>query len=212
MFTTDRALIVQSWDPWIANATGISESAACGQPIAHLFPELAERGHLARLRRVADGVGVEILAPALHKYFLPCAPSDRTSRFEQMRQHVTIAPLADRDGIAGVVVTIEDVTDRFDREKRLAAELDSGDEAVRLRAAKSLAAGGASAMLLANSLTDASWRVRRVAAEGMADSGGRDVIDTLDRSAAKSPPRPRSAQRGALGADPNARRRRDGAR
>jgi HEAT repeat protein len=131
------------------------------------------------LRRVADGVGVEVLAPALHKYFLPCAPRDRMSRFERMRQHVTISPLLDRDGVAGVVVTIEDVTDRFDRERRLAAELDSSDEAVRLHAAKALAAGGDSAMLLANSLTDESWRVRRVAAEGMADSGGRDVIDTL---------------------------------
>jgi HEAT repeat protein len=179
VFTTDRSLVVQSWDPWIADATGIPESAAYGQSIAHLFPELAERGHLARLRRVADGIGVEVLAPALHKYFLPCVPRDRTSRFERMRQHVTIAPLADRDGIAGVVVTIEDVTARFDREKRLAAELDSGDEAVRLRAAKALAAGGDSAMLLANALTDDSWRVRRVAAEGMAASGGRDVIDTL---------------------------------
>ena len=170
---------MQSWDPWIADATGIPESVAYGQPIAHLFPELVERGHLARLRRVADGVGVDVLAPALHKYFLPCAPRDRASRFERMRQHVTIAPLTDRDGVAGVVVTIEDVTDRFDRERRLASELDSGDEAVRLRAAKALAASEDSAMLLANALTDDSWRVRRVAAEGMADSGGRDVIDTL---------------------------------
>ena len=105
VFTTDRALVVQSWDPWVAEATGIPETAACGEHIARLYPELTERGLLSRLRRVADGVGVDVLAPALHKYLLPCAPRDRTSRFERMRQHVTIAPLRDRDDIAGVIVT-----------------------------------------------------------------------------------------------------------
>lgn len=179
VFTTDRALVVQSWDPWMAAATGISESAACGQPLAQLYPDLASRGLLARLRRVADGLGVDVLAPALHKYLLPCPPRDRTSRFERMRQHVTLAPLRNHDGVAGVVVTIEDVTERFDRDRRLAADLDSHDEAVRLRAVKSLAAAGDAPSLLANALTDASWRVRRVAAEGMADSGGREVVDTL---------------------------------
>ncbi|MDB4874957.1 MAG: fold-4 domain protein [Gemmatimonadetes bacterium] len=179
VFTTDRALVVQSWDAWIAQATGIPESAAAGQPLSHLYPELAERGLLARLRRVAEGSGVDVLAPAFHKYLLPCPPRDRTSRFERMRQHVTMAPLRNHDGVAGVIVTIEDVTERFDRERRLAADLDSHDESVRLRAAKSLAAGGESPALLANALTDASWRVRRVAAEAMAEGGGREVTETL---------------------------------
>jgi HEAT repeat protein len=179
VFTTDRALVVQSWDSWMAEATGIPETAACGQPIAQLYPELARRGLLARLKRVADGMGVDVLAPAFHKYLLPCVPRDRMSRFERMRQHVTLAPLRNRDRVDGVVVTIEDVTERFDRDRRLAADLDSHDEAIRLRAVKALAATGDAPALLSNALSDESWRVRRVAAEGMADGGGRDVVQTL---------------------------------
>lgn len=179
VFTTDVDLVVQSWDTWMADATGLSESAACGEPLTRLVPDIAQRGLLSRLRRVADGAGVEVLAPAFHKYLIPCPPRDPTSRFERMRQHVTIAPLRDRDGIAGLIVTIEDVTARFDRDLQLSVDLDSHDEAVRLRAAETLAAGGAAPSLLAGALTDDSWRVRRVAAEGMAASGGRAAVDNL---------------------------------
>jgi HEAT repeat protein len=179
VFTTDTALVVQSWDPWMAMATGIPEFVASGQLLGNLFPELAERGMLARLRRVADGAGVEVLAPAFHKYFIPCRPLEQTSRLEHMRQHVTIAPLRERGAIAGVVVTIEDVTAAFERDRRLAADLDSEDEATRLRAAETIATTGESPGLLSASLTDQSWRVRRVAAEGLASGGGSDVIATL---------------------------------
>jgi HEAT repeat protein len=179
VFTTDRALVVQSWDPWIAEATGIPESAAVGQALSRLYPDLGSRGLLARLRRVADGAGVEVLAPAFHKYLLPCVPRDPSSRFERMRQHVTIAPVRSGDVVEGIVVTIEDVTERFDRDRQLTADLDSADEGVRLRAAQRLAESRESPNLLANALTDESWRVRRIAAAGMAEVGGRDVVDTL---------------------------------
>lgn len=179
VFTTDRALVVQSWDPWIAEATGIGEAAAVGQALSRLYPDLAVRGLLTRLRRVADGAGVEVLAPAFHKYLLPCPPRDPSSRFERMRQHVTIAPLRSGTVVEGVVVTIEDVTERFDRDRQLSADLDSADEGVRVRAAQRLAESGEAPNLLANALTDESWRVRRIAAQGMAEVGGRDVVDTL---------------------------------
>ncbi len=179
VFTTDRSLVIQSWDPWMAEATGIPEAAACGEPLARLYPELAERGLLARLRRVADGVGVEVLAPALHKYFLPCPPRDRASGLEWMRQHVTLAPLRNYDGIAGVIVTIKDVTPRFDRARRLAADLDSPDESIRLRAVTELARERQSPLLLSSALGDESWRVRRAAAEGMSSTGGPDIVGTL---------------------------------
>ena len=37
VFTTDTALVVQSWDAWMAEVTGLSESAACGQRIVEDF-------------------------------------------------------------------------------------------------------------------------------------------------------------------------------
>jgi HEAT repeat protein len=179
VFTVDRELVVQSWDAWMAEATGIPESAATGEPLGHLYPELAERGLLARLRTVVEGAGVDVLAPAFHKYLLPCAPRDRHSRFERMRQHVTIAPIRNSTGVAGVTVTIKDVTARFDRERRLVADLDNENESVRLAAAQSVVSGGEAPTLLTNALSDASWRVRRVAVEGMGADGGREVVQML---------------------------------
>ena len=111
-FTTDAALVVQTWDAWMASATGIEEPAACGQRLDALYPELLDRGLLGRIARVAEGRGVDVLAPALHKYLLPCAPLDPTSRFTHMRQHVTISPLLLPDGPAGVLITSKAVTAR----------------------------------------------------------------------------------------------------
>jgi len=59
-----------------------------------------------------------------------------------MRQQVTIAPLHSETGIGRPSVgDVEDLTDRFDREKRLAAGARQRDEAVRPRPAKALARG-----------------------------------------------------------------------
>ena len=178
-FTTDPALVVQSWDSWMVRATGIAESAALGVSIATLYPDLAERGLLERLRRVADGSGVEVLSPALHKYFLPCPPLDPTSRLERMRQHVVIAPIRDGDDVAGVTVTIEDVSPRFEHDRQGVADLDSQSEAIRLRAATALADDAEGMALLSGAMADDSWRVRRVAAEGLAASDDAAVVDTL---------------------------------
>jgi HEAT repeat protein len=179
VFTTDRALVVQSWDPWLADATGIAESTACGRPLAELFPDLLERGLMGRLRKVADDGVVEVLAPAFHKYLLPCRPLDPQSPFERMRQHVTLTPLRTGTAIDGIVATIEDVTPRLQREHELAADLESHDEEVRLRATQSMANTPHDVSALANALSDRSWRVRRAAAQGMARAGGQQAVDTL---------------------------------
>lgn len=184
VFTTDRDLVVRSWDPWLAEATGVPATAAVGQSLAALFPDIADRGLLARLKRVAtDGV-VDVLAPAFHRYLIPCVPRVSSVHFTTMQQHVTLSPLRSDGAIEGVVVTIEDVTARLIRERELAAQLASHDEAIRLRAAQALAAhdatpGAESTPALAAALADESWRVRRAAARGLARGRGDEVVHAL---------------------------------
>lgn len=178
VFTVDRDLVVRSWDPWLAGATGLAAADACGRPVVELFPEIVERGLLARLERARDLGAVEVLAPAFHHYLIPCEPRVESGHFARMQQHVTLSPLRDGDRIAGVVVTIEDVTDRLERERVLAAELQSRDEAIRLRAARALADEG-QASVLADALADESWRIRRAAAHGMATTGGAEAVALL---------------------------------
>ena len=178
VFTTDAALVVQSWDRWIADATGIDEDAARGRGLAELFPELESRGLLGRLRRVADSGEVAVLAPAFHEYLLPCPPRTASTRFAHMQQHVTLAPVRVDGAIGGVVVTIEDVTARRERERDLAEQLQSADEGVRLHAVRELAESSVAGPLV-GALGDQSWRVRMAAAEGLARERDDTAIEAL---------------------------------
>ena len=178
VFTTDVALVVQSWDGWLATATGVTEEEARGRPLGELFPELEPRGLLARLRHVSETGEVAVLAPAFHEYLLPCPPRTRAAHFARMQQHVTLAPLRAADAIVGVVVTIEDVTARRDRERELARQLKSDDESERLHAARELAESDGAGQLV-GALGDRSWRVRRAAVDGLTTERDDAAIDAL---------------------------------
>jgi HEAT repeat protein len=177
-FTTDASLVVQSWDEWLTRVTGLGEAETCGRPLGELFPELEARGLLARLGRVAESGEVAVLAPAFHEYFLPCPPRVPATHFARMQQHVTMVPLRAGERIAGVMVTIEDVTARRDRERELARQLDSPDDAIRLRAARALAEEDGAGPLV-GVLGDPSWRVRRAAADGLARERDDAAAETL---------------------------------
>src|SRR6185436_3329774 len=128
VFTTDVHLIIQVWDATLAQLTGISVEAASGQPLTTLLPDLEKRGLLKRFQRsLNDGV-VEVLAPAFHHYLIPCAPVTPVKHFDKMQQRVTIASLRDDDAIAGLIITVEDVTQRLEHERELAARLAATDE------------------------------------------------------------------------------------
>jgi HEAT repeat protein len=178
VLTTDVGLVVQSWDAWIAAATGLPEEDARGRPLGELYPDLATRGLLDRVQRVATSGEVAVLASAFHGYLLPCPPRSRTTHFTRMQQHVIVAPLRSDDAIVGIVVTIEDVTARRDREQELARQLESTDESVRLQAVRALAEADSAQPLVA-ALGDPSWRVRRAASEGLAHERDDAAIDAL---------------------------------
>ena len=181
VFTTDENLIIRVWDAALTRLTAISAEKAVGQPLTTVVPELEERKLLPRFRRVLDDGVVEVLAAAFHHYLIPCTPLAQSKRFDKMQQLVTIAPLRLDDGIAGLIVTVEDVTERLDRERELAEQLTHPDETARLRAAEELSqdeAIGSGASLLP-ALKDTSWRVRRAAVHGVSKRAAPDAIAAL---------------------------------
>ena len=180
VFTTDTQLVIQVWDDTLARLTGISEASASGRSLTALLPDLEKRGLLKRFQRsLKDGV-VEVLATAFHHYLIPCAPVTPATHFDKMQQHVTIAPLRDGDTIAGLLVTIEDVTERLERERELAARLAEGDEATRLNAAESLSDDESyDTTPLLDALSDDSWRVRRAAIKGVSQRAAPEAIAAL---------------------------------
>src|SRR5215216_6100650 len=167
VFTTDVHLIIQVWDATLARLTGITEESAIGQDLTALLPDLEQRGLLKRFQRSLNEGVVEVLAPAFHHYLIPCAPVTTAKHFEKMQQRVTIAPLRDNDSIAGLIVTVEDVTERLESERELATRLSAGDETTRLNAAETLSDDESyDAAPLLGSLSDESWKVRRAAIKG----------------------------------------------
>ncbi|MCP4536594.1 MAG: HEAT repeat domain-containing protein [Chloroflexi bacterium] len=185
MFTTDADLVVRSWDDWLVHVTGILTETARGQPLTSLVPDLEKRRLLARFQRVVQDGVVEVLAPAFHHYLIECSPQETSKYFDSMQQHVTIAPLRedDQDRIVGVLVTVQDVTARREHERDLAEQMASSDEGARLRAVQTLSTDqtpdSEPAQALMDALGDKSWRVRRVAADGLAQRGGTETVAAL---------------------------------
>src|SRR5262245_23898474 len=154
LLTTDRALIVRSWNAWLTDATGIGEDRANGRPLLELIP--SDRRDLYRdiLADVLGRGAPRVLAPAFHHYLLRCAPAIPSKFFDAMQQRVTVAPLRGDADIVGLIVTIEDVTAALDEERELAAKIEhTGD-------------GGAPREALAAVGAD-DWRVRGAAVRAL---------------------------------------------
>jgi HEAT repeat protein len=172
--------VIRVWDATLARLTGISEQAATGQPLTALLPDLEKRGLLKRFQRsLNDGV-VEVLATAFHHYLFPCEPVTPSKHFDKMQQRVTIAPLRDEDTIAGLLITVEDVTERLERERELSTRLAAADEATRLNAAETISDDASyDTTPLLDALSDDSWRVRRAAVKGVSQRAAPEAIATL---------------------------------
>lgn len=121
VITTDRHLAIRGWNEWMADATGVRESAAVGRSLMEFVA--AERVEFYRdlFAEVLDRGTARVLAPTFHKYLVACPPRVATQHFEHMQQRVTVAPLTNDAETVGVMITLEDVTERLDRERTVAA-------------------------------------------------------------------------------------------
>ena len=176
VFTTDASLVIGSWDIWMARASGIPEEHARGKSLLQLFPDIESRGLSHRLRAVIERGTVDILAPAFHQYLVRCPTSEGAPYFAVMQQHVTVSPLREQGRSNGLIITVEDVTARCVRERRLAEQLKSDDEAIRLRATRELSQSSTPPI---DALGDSSWQVRRAAVSSIAETTSTDAIAQL---------------------------------
>ena len=164
VFTTDRDLVVQVWDPTLARLTQIHSGEASGRPLLTVIPDLETRGLLRHFRRSLQEGVVEVLAPAFHGYLIACPPQTPSPHFEEMRQRVTIAPLEQDGKIAGLIVTIEDVTPRLERERDV---VDSPGQ------------GALDNTDLVRALDGADWRCRERVVEEAAHRAAPEAIAAL---------------------------------
>jgi HEAT repeat protein len=180
VLTTDAALVVTSWDAGLAAMTGLPADAVVGRSITDVVPDLESRHLLDILREPLETGACRVLAPALHRYLIECPPP-AGSRFDRMRQRVVIGPLRDDDRTVGLAITIEDVTDRLEREQALASDLQHTNPAARLRAIAALEShppvDGAGP--LPEAMADEDWQVRRSAVRALASRRDPSIVEAL---------------------------------
>ncbi|HEU5256904.1 MAG TPA: HEAT repeat domain-containing protein [Vicinamibacterales bacterium] len=127
--TIDRAATIQSWNHWMASATGVSENEVRGCGLLSVITPARAEVFRAFLDEVLSTGTSRVLAPAFHHCLIPCPPRQPSPHFTEMQQFVTIAPLRSEETIVGAMLTIEDVTPRLDRQRDLMAELERSNAA-----------------------------------------------------------------------------------
>jgi signal transduction histidine kinase len=125
---TDASLHIRFWNRWLVEASGKSAEAVIGQPLIALFPDLCERG-LERFFTAALAGEEHLLLQIDYGYVLALPPPAGYSEFPQMQQRVRIGPVHDGGAIVGVVVLIDDLTDRARRDRAAEQILHEQQEA-----------------------------------------------------------------------------------
>lgn len=181
ILTTDRDLVIQSWDDWLAAVTSVAPADARGRRLSELAPQAGERRYLARVEETLATGAVQVLSPAFHRSLLPCPPRTPSTHYSEMQQRITIGPLLDAGRIAGLLITVQDVTAQLEEERRLAADLASADPETRARAAAAIAASRRVESFegFAPALGSDDWRVRGDAVRGLAAAADRELLRAL---------------------------------
>jgi signal transduction histidine kinase len=111
VITLDDSFIVRSWNHWMEVHSGLKVEDVSGQELFKLFPSLSERNLGPRFERALGGES-SVLSTALHGYLLPFPSPVPQNDFPHMRQTAHITPLFSDKAVSGIVIVIEDVTQR----------------------------------------------------------------------------------------------------
>ena len=181
LLTTDLDLVVKSWDKSLERMTGIPADTVKGRRLEEVVPDLHARGLLDVLREPLVSGAAQVLAPAIHKFLIPCPPLEPSPEFDRMQQRVVIGALRDDQRAVGLVVTIEDVTTRMERERELGRRLRDAEPAERLAAIEQLSRLSSIDGLgpLGDAIADDHWQVRRAAVRAIAGRTDAALVDTI---------------------------------
>jgi len=118
LMVLDRRLRIVLWNRWMTEHTGLQPDDVLGRPLAQVFPELRQRGRLNHFAAALAGEA-QVLSARLHKYLVRLPAAYAGEHGEHMWQTARLLPLREGDDVTGVVVLIEDVTERHHREREL---------------------------------------------------------------------------------------------
>lgn len=123
VLATDQELRITGWNRWMEAATGWSAPEVLGRSILDIFPEMAGSRGEGVLRRALGGETV-VLSHRFHEYLLPIEAPAGYAGFRRMQQSARIAPLATAEGTVGILILIQNVTERVAREAELRTAME----------------------------------------------------------------------------------------
>jgi signal transduction histidine kinase len=109
--TLDESLVVKSWNHWMETHSGLRFEDVAGKSLLSIYPDIEERRLATHFERALAGE-TSILSTALHRYLLPLPSIFRGGAPGQMLQTSRITPLLAEGKVCGIVIVIEDVTQR----------------------------------------------------------------------------------------------------
>lgn len=124
IFTTDRDLVIRSWNRWLEENTGHLAANVIGRPLFEAVPDLRARGFAGYYENALSGQ-LKVLAYGLHRYIVPAL--DAGTR--DLRQSGRITPLEVDGAIVGTITVIEDVAERLMSERELRTQIEASDRA-----------------------------------------------------------------------------------
>ena len=128
IFTTDDALVVRTWNPWLEAQTGVPASVAVGTSLIELYPTIKDRG-LDRYYEHALAGEVHVLSERFHKFLIPVPRNIQSIGLTEMAQSARIAPLTVGQSVVGTITVIEDVTERVVSERELRNQIAASERA-----------------------------------------------------------------------------------
>jgi len=102
---------VQGWNDWMEIHSGMRRQEVAGINLFTLFPDIHQRNLAGNFERALKGEA-SVLSTALHRYLLPFRSPFPEGASAHMLQTARIAPLFSEEKVCGVIVVIEDVTQR----------------------------------------------------------------------------------------------------
>jgi signal transduction histidine kinase len=119
--TLDESFQVQTWNHWMELHSGRRLAEVAGKNLFALFPDLRERKLVFHFERALQGES-SVLSTSLHRYLLPLPSPFRETSMPFMLQTARITPLFFEGKACGVVLVIEDVTQREGQAEALARQ------------------------------------------------------------------------------------------
>lgn len=106
----DKEFRVQGWNKWMELRSALVPQDVVGRTLFELFPDISARGLHGPFNGALKGE-VSLLSTSLHGYLLPLPPVAE-SGYKHMQQTARIGPLLLGQQVCGIIVLIEDVTQR----------------------------------------------------------------------------------------------------